>query len=93
MKIRRTRQANADIKNIYKYTVEKYGALQAELYLGGLDYTFDLLTDQPRMGKTIGQNRHRYRYKEHYVFYQLNTDVITILRIRGVTMKLPKDWQ
>jgi len=93
MEIRLTKRATADIKHIYKYTTKEFGDLQAELYLGGLDYTFDLLTDQPRMGKSISNSRFRYHYKEHYIFYSLEEEIITILQIRSVRMKLPKDWQ
>lgn len=93
MKVRRTRHAEADIKDIYRYTVTNHGEIQAELYLGGLDYTFDLLSDNPSMGKAITKNRHRYRYKEHYVFYQLDPGFVTILQIRGVRMQLPKQWR
>ncbi len=93
MKVRRTRRADADIKAIYQYTVEKFGETQAELYLGGLDYTFDLLSDNPRLGKAIGSKRHRYRYREHYVFYKVEPTQVTILQIRSVRMKLPKAWR
>lgn len=93
MKVRRTRRADADIKAIYRYTVENFGEPQAELYLGGLDYSFDLLIDNPRIGKTIGAARYRYRYKEHYVFYKLTPKQITILQIRSITMELPKAWR
>ena len=52
MKVRLTRRAKADIQVIYFYTIDNFGDEQAGVYLGGLDDTFDLLTDsseRPRL--------------------------------------------
>ena len=48
---RLTRQAQSDIKDIYRYTVEYFGEEQAREYLDGLEYSFDLLTDNPKIGR------------------------------------------
>ena len=69
---RLTRRAKADIKEIYRYTAENFGALQAALYLGGLDYAFDLLTDNPWIGIQFSAQVRRYTYKHHYVFYRVD---------------------
>lgn len=90
---RLTRRAKADIKEIYRYTVRNFGTTQAELYLGGLDYTFDLLTDSPKLGKAVRNGIRRYRYKMHYVFYRLKDDQIIIVQIRNTRQKLPPDWE
>ncbi|MCH7624277.1 MAG: type II toxin-antitoxin system RelE/ParE family toxin [Nitrospinae bacterium] len=53
MTYRLTRQAKSDIKTIYRYTVEYFGEGQAQEYLDGLEYSFDLLTDNPN-GAVVG---------------------------------------
>ena len=88
---RLTRRAQADIEQIYRYTIENFGAVQAELYLGGLDYTFDLLTDNPNMGIQFSGQVRRYTYKHHYVFYRVERRAIIILRISHTKRKLPVD--
>ncbi len=82
MTYRLTRQARSDIKAIYHYTVEYFGEGQAEEYLGGLEYSFDLLTDNPNLGRAFEGNIRRYVYKSHLVYYRIVKEEIRILRIR-----------
>ncbi len=74
MNYRLTTSARNGLRDIYQYTVKNFGQTQAELYLGGLDYTFDLLTDNPKLGQQAGENTYRYLYKGHYVFYMIEGD-------------------
>ncbi len=90
MIVRLSRRAQSDIKQIYRYTVENFGETQAELYLGGLDYTFDLLSDSPMMGKTYSGDVRHYLYKMHRVFYILQDDDIVILQIRNTRQSPPE---
>ena len=53
MTYRLTRKAKSYIKTIYRYTVEYFGEGQAQEYLDGLEYSFDLLTDNPN-GAVVG---------------------------------------
>ena len=62
MNLRLTRQAKSDLKTIYHYTVENFGEGQAQEYLDGLDYSFDLLTDNPKMGRLFDESSRRYIY-------------------------------
>ena len=67
MTYRLTRQAKSDIKAIYRYTVEYFGEGQAQEYLDGLEYSFDLLADNPNMGRLFDEKIRRYIYKSHLV--------------------------
>ena len=67
MTYRLTRQAKSDIKAIYRYTVEYFGEGQAQEYLDGLEYSFDLLTDNPNIGRLFEGKIRRYVYKSHLV--------------------------
>ena len=87
MTYRLTRQAQSDIKAIYRYTVEFFGEGQAQEYLEGLDYSFDLLTDNPKIGRAIDGKRRRYVYREHFVYYRIIKEDIIITRIRNTRQK------
>ena len=84
---RLTRQAQSDIKEIYLYTVEYFGEGQAREYLDGLEYSFDLLTDNPNLGRLWDGKGRRYIYKSHLVYYRLLKDEILITRIRNARQK------
>ena len=87
MTLRLTRQAKSDIKAIYHYTIENFGEGQAQEYLDGLDYSFDLLTDNPKMGRLFEGDIRRYVYKSHLVYYEAKGGQLTILRIRSARQK------
>ena len=78
-----SRQAQADLKSIIQYTVEYFGEGQAREHLDGLYYSFDLLTDNPKIGRAVGGNRRRYVYREHLVYYRIANNEILITRIRN----------
>ncbi len=87
MTLRLTRQAKSDIKAIYHYTVENFGDEQAREYLDGLEYSFDLLTDNPKMGRLLEGEVRRYVYKSHLVYYETREDLLVIIRIRNARQK------
>ncbi len=87
--------ARNNIKEIIKYTIDFFGVDQAEEYVDGLYYSFDLLTDNPRLGKHVvsdlSGNLRRYTYRSHYVIYEIRKNVIRIATIRSVRQDLPKE--
>lgn len=87
MTYRHTRQAQSDIKAIYHYTVEQFGEGQAREYLEGLDYSFDLLTDNPKLGRLWDGKGRRYVYKSHLVYYRIVKEEIVITRRRNARQK------
>lgn len=84
---RLTRQAKSDIKAIYRYTVKYFGEGQAQEYLEGLEYSFDLLTDNPNMGRLFHEHTRRYVYKSHLVYYEIKEEQLVIIRIRNARQK------
>ena len=87
-------QARADIKEIIRYTIANFGVAQADEYSDGLYYSFDLLTDNPRMGKRVhsdmGVELRRYTYRSHYVVYEVRSDSIRIAAIFHTRQALPE---
>ena len=47
---RKTRRADEDMKEIYRYTRRMWGRAQAELYIRGLEQRFRVLADSPLAG-------------------------------------------
>lgn len=97
MRYELSERARQDIKDIIRYTVERFGTQQADEYADGLFYSFDLLTDNPRMGKAVlrqlGGDLRRYLFRSHYVIYEIREDVIRIAAIFNTRQELPEEWR
>ena len=87
MTYRLTRQAQSDIKAIYRYTIEYFGEGQAQEYLDGLYYSFDLLMDNLELGRVCDGQKRRYIYKSHLVYYRIIKDNIVLTHIRSGRQK------
>jgi toxin ParE1/3/4 len=84
MSFRLTREAEADIVDIYRYSVEHFGEAQADTYHDGLSDCFRLLADTPLIGRDYGVLRpglRRYEHASHSVYYLLTDTGILILRV------------
>lgn len=84
IKVILSKAADADLEDIFDYTVEKYGLDQAVSYVSGFDNTFNMIAENPEIGKERKEIRNELRSfsKDHYViFYRLIDDRIRIVRI------------
>lgn len=52
-----------------------------------MEYSFDLLTDNPNMGRLFEENIRRYVYKSHLVYYEIKAEDLVIIRIRNARQK------
>lgn len=86
MGYRLTRQARANIKEIIRYTDRHFGPAQTEEYLNGLYYSFDLLADNPKLGREWTGGKRRYIYRMHIVYYRLTAEGPLITQIRHSSM-------
>ena len=95
MRYELSRQASAEIDNIIRYTDENFGPDQTAQYVGGLYNSFELLADNPRLGKVwAGDLKRCYIYRAHYVFYRLLEDEnrLLITDIRSTRQQIPPKW-
>ncbi len=79
-----TRKADDDLKEIYRYTLRSWGIKQARSYNKTLEAMFDMLSQNPSMGKTRSDIREGYRSfvkGQHVIFYRMRDDNILILRV------------
>jgi len=77
--------AKEDLKGIAKFTQNRWGREQRNLYLQMLDVSFQQLAVNPLKGKDCSEIRTGYRKLNtgsHVIFYrQTQTDMIEIVRV------------
>ena len=80
-----TNMAKSDLKEIAKFTQNRWGREQRDLYLQMLDVSFQQLAANPLKGKDCSDIRIGYRKLNagsHVIFYrQTFTDTIEIVRV------------
>lgn len=86
-----SRQASSKIDEIIRYTDRYFGHAQAEEYVAGLFYSFDLLCDNPKLGRAWDREKRCYIYRAHYVFYRISEECIPITDIRNTRQNLPSE--
>jgi toxin ParE1/3/4 len=73
-----------DIDGILNYTFDNHGHDQARKYATELNSCFQLLTDNPEIGRKcddVGAGLQRHEYGNHIMFYRLREHDIFIIRV------------
>lgn len=91
MRFELSRKALRQIEEIVRYTDASFGEAQTQDYLGGLYGSFDLLCDNPFMGRPFDDRRRRYVYRGHHVYYRIRGDRILIVDIRSARQSPPDE--
>jgi toxin ParE1/3/4 len=79
-----TSRAQRDLRQIRYYTLEHWSEAQAVSYIKELSDTFELLLDNPELGKRRDDVRPGVRIlraKKHRILYRMLPDSILIVRI------------
>ena len=79
-----TNRAVADLSEIADFTIQSFGIEQARFYRDGLNNCFDILADNPQLGRSAAElapNLKRFEYQSHVVFYVPRDTGILIVRI------------
>lgn len=74
-------RARQDLIDIYLFSSRTFGQYQAEAYHAGLERTFGLLADFPRIGTAsddLVAGYFRFRFQSHYVFYTIEPNHIFV---------------
>ncbi len=77
-------QAKRDLKDIRSYTLQSWGAAQADIYLGKIEEAFYGLLDNPEIGRERNDIKTNYRsitIEKHVLFYKIKKSEIHILGI------------
>jgi len=89
--VRVTPRALKDLDDIADYTLENWGARQAEKYLAELSQRFKWLADNPDAGQVrdeIGEGYRSYRQGSHQIFYLVEDDVVAIVGVPHGSMDI-----
>lgn len=81
---RLSRAAQNDLLAIARYTVRTFGAEQSKIYRDGFKACFELIAENPMLGRS--QDRIRlglrcYEHKTHSVFYIEKDNGVLIVRV------------
>jgi toxin ParE1/3/4 len=86
-------EAYQDLKQIFKYSIEKFGRKQAKNYSQELILCFSKISTFVEIGKTpikINSNLRYFCFKSHIVFYEARLSEIVIVRVLGNQMDVKK---
>ncbi len=72
--------ADAILSNIYEYSLINHGEQKADEYYLSLHNTFELLAEQPNLGRVFHEF-HRHEHGFHVFFYKVTDYGILILHI------------
>ena len=81
--------ARGDVDYLYEYGIINFGLPQADQYYDGLIEQFELLADNPLIGKNseeLSPNLQRFIYRRHMIFYIVTDRGILIVRVLGEEM-------
>lgn len=76
--------ARADLVAIRDYSIEQFDPDTADAYFLGFDSLFDLLSEHPLAGQAkpeLGRDIRSMVHRRHRIFYQVEGDLVLILRI------------
>lgn len=77
-------QAKRDLKDIRAYTLQSWGANQADIYLSKIEDAFYALLENPEIGRERSDIKTGYRgivIEKHILFYKIDKSEIHILGI------------
>ena len=79
-----TDKAERDLDGIINYTVQEWGASQANTYLDGLESRAQLLAENPDLGtarETVFEGLLSFPYESHILYYKKHARGIVIVRV------------
>ena len=92
--VRISGEAEADIDRIADYTTSTWGLRQTNQYLAKLEDGFDLLAQNPSIGRSCESIRaglRRFEIGRHVVFYLPESDGVLVVRVLHQQM-LPNNY-
>ena len=81
---RLTRDADADLLDVFLYGLETFGLTRAEDYRDSLTRCFEILAANPKMGRKADEfapGAGRHEHARHVIFYDEQPDGVLIIAI------------
>ena len=88
-----SKKALSDLDEIWRYTVEKWSADQANRYYDLIFGEINYICQKPDTGKPMDHVRKGYRaskVKSHVIFYRVANDVVEVIRVLHQRMDVSK---
>lgn len=80
-----TVQAQEDLKDIHRYTVQEWGEQQAKDYLAALRDTLHMLLKMPGIGRScagdLQEGIYSYPYASHVIYYKLTEEALIVVAV------------
>lgn len=92
---RLSKKAAADLDGIHEYSVEHFGTAQARSYLNRLHERFEILAQQPMLGRQsdhFAPKLRRYEYRSHVAFYVPEDGGVMIVRVLHKSMDVSRHF-
>ncbi|WP_419811660.1 type II toxin-antitoxin system RelE/ParE family toxin [Bacterioplanoides sp.] len=89
LRIHKQTKAEEDLINIWLYSMERWGVIQADHYLDQLNTALISISANPEIGTDCSNIRTGYRrlhIRRHLIFYRIHSHYIAIIRILGDEM-------
>lgn len=83
-RLRISRDAQADLRDIRSYSKASFGVAVARAYLDGLSAVFGTQRERPMIGvarEDLGSGVRAIGYRTHRIHYEVAGDVVGILRV------------
>ena len=84
-----SKKADADLDEIYVYSVQSFGETRADTYFLSLSACLQTLADNPRLGRTaswLTQGLLWHQHDRHIIFYMPEAAGILIVRVLHAAM-------
>jgi len=88
-----SREAEADLDDIFRYSIETFGLKRAERYYLALEECLQRVAETPSMGRpVVGRSRTFFQYncERHGIFYVTADDGVFVVRVLHLTMDLKR---
>ena len=88
-----SREAGADLLDIYAFSVERFGIDAADQYHDGLEEACERLLHFPEMGllhPAVSPPARYLVFRRHHIFYDISEDTVTVLRILHHAMNVAR---
>ena len=86
-------KAESDIRNIARYTIERFGVEQSRTYRDSMIACFQSLAENLGIGRKADKIRDGYRrfnHRSHVIFYKSHERDILIIRVLHNRMSSPR---
>jgi len=93
---RLTKKADKDVSQLYEYGIGQFGLKRAKIYLHELIVRFEVLTENPALGRSAADvypGLRRIAYKAHSIFYLLDSDGLLIVRVLRTEMDFKRQFE